>query len=501
MENSISWDWMGYWSEINPDKVAVITASNHNKYTYKNISDQADKIASYLTSLGLKKGARIAFIADNSIEHIFLFAVACRMGIVLVPLNYRLTSMEIDRLLSVTNPDIFLYHDKYGDIANHFSSAISFSDFFSQANNTTASEIISSPISEEDPVFILFTSGTSGQPKGVLYTYKMMFWNSLTTRLRLALTPETKTVNCMPLFHTGGWNVLLTPILHGGGTVILTERFDAKETLDLLSEYQCTLFMGVPTMLKRMADLPDFKGYDLSHILYFIVGGEAMDVPLIEFFQSHGIPIRQGYGMTEVGPNLTSLNDSDAIRKKGSIGKPNMYVKAKLVDENGQTVSSNTPGELLLSGPMMSPGYLTRDSMIVPLSKEGWYATGDILIQDDEGYFYVVDRIKNMYISGGENVYPSEIESAIKEFYPQLNFAVVGIPDDRWGETGVAAISSEHMVDFVQNDLEKYLEKRLSKFKRPSHYVGIKNIPYTESGKIDRKVLKAEVMKRMNADK
>ena len=216
-------------------------------------------------------------------------------------------------------------------------------------------EIIS--VEEDDPIFILYTSGTTGFPKGALYTHKMLFWNSINTAMSLLVNTESRTVNCMPPFHTGGWNVFMTPFLHHGGYICLMKSFDAEIVLKLLEKEKATLFMGVPTMLKRMADEPDFEKTDFSYLYYMIVGGEPMPIPLIEKWHKKNVPVRQGFGMTEVGPNLTSLHQEDAIRKKGSIGRPNFYVQIKVVDEQGYKVSPNQSGELLLKDPMTTPGY------------------------------------------------------------------------------------------------------------------------------------------------
>ncbi len=307
--------------------------------------------------------------------------------------------------------------------------------------------------------------------------------------MSLIVNAKSRTVNCMPFFHTGGWNVLTTPFLHHGGYTCLVKKFDAATILQLLETEQPTIFMGVPTMLKMIADEPAFANADFSSLLYIIVGGEPMPIPLIETWHAKGVAIRQGYGMTEVGPNLTSLHQDDAIRKKGSIGFPNFYVEIKIVDETGKPVATNEAGELLLRGPMVTPGYWRNEAATAKAIEDGWFHTGDMLRQDAEGYLYVVDRIKNMFISGGENVYPAEVERVIVS-HPQLSeAAVIGVPDDRWGEAGKAFVVRKPTAQLSEQEVIDFCKSKLAKFKVPKHIAFLEALPKNDTGKIDKKAL------------
>jgi fatty-acyl-CoA synthase len=283
--------------------------------------------------------------------------------------------------------------------------------------------------------------------------------------------------------------VLVTPVLHHGGSLVIIKSFCAKIILNLIEEEHFTLFMGVPTMLKMMSEEPQFKKTDFSSLMYCIVGGEAMPIPLIEVWKKQGVLIRQGYGLTEVGPNLTSLHQDDAIRKKGSIGRPNFYVQTKIVDENGVEVGKNQKGELLLKGPMVSPGYWKNEQATNESLKDGWFYTGDVVIRDEEDYLFVVDRIKNMFISGGENVYPAEIERVLQEHPAIFEVAVIGVAHEKWGEVGKAfVVASEKSL--TQKEILDYCKIKLAKFKIPKYIEFIKEIPKNDTGKIDRKLLK-----------
>jgi fatty-acyl-CoA synthase len=265
-------------------------------------------------------------------------------------------------------------------------------------------------------------------------------------------------------------------------------KFDPDRVMQLLEEEEATLFMGVPTMIKMMADSPEFGKVELEALRYFIVGGEAMPVPLIEKWQNKGIPVRQGYGLTEAGPNITSLHHDDAIRKIGSIGKPNFYVQTRLVDEHGQEAGVGEEGELWIKGPMVIPGYWKNDEATAKSLEDGWFKTGDILVRDDEGYLYVKDRLKNMFISGGENVYPAEVEKLLQT-HPDIDeVAVVGVPDEKWGEVGKALVVTGNRTLAVE-DVLNFCQGKLAKFKIPKHVKFVSELPKTDSGKIDRKKL------------
>jgi len=488
-----TFDWFNKWSGYTPDKVALKDAETGKTLTYAQINNAANSIAFYLKDKHqLGKGDRIAIIAENDLTQVLLFGAAQKMGIILVPINYRLAHTEVEFLLKDSDSSLVLYDEncydaralKYKAKYEPIASFIHFVD--DEGPN------YSEQLHEEDPIFILYTSGTTGFPKGALYTHKMLFWNSINTAMSLVIGSDTKTLNCMPLFHTGGWNVLLTPVLHHGGTVIIFKKFDAAKVLKAIVKEKLNLFMGVPTMLKMIAELPEFDHEDIGFLNYIIVGGESMPIPLIRKFHEKKVPIRQGYGLTEVGPNLTSLHQRDAERKQGSIGKPNFYVKVRVVDDFGKEVSTNEQGELWISGPMVTPGYWHNPEGTKDSQENGWLKTGDVAKMDDEGFLYIVDRKKHMYISGGENVYPVEIERVLLQHEAVKEAVVFGIPHEKWGESGAALIVKNSETTLAE--IQKYCLERLAKFKVPSKIRFIDSIPKGDTGKIDRMKLKDQLL-------
>ena len=490
-------DWAAKWALYSPDQIALKEHETQRSLTYGQLNQLAMMLASHLReSYGIQKGDRVAVLANNCLEYVILFTAAQKNGMILVPLNYRLSKGEMDFLIKNSSPKLLIVSELYKSLISDNATVEYRWPLAELRSYCQVSKLPNIPVhfdnvalQADDPVLILFTSGTTGFPKGAIYSHQMLFWNSIDTSMSLLINTESRTINCAPPFHTGGWNVLLTPFLHHGAYTYLIEKFDAPTILELLEKEKPSLFFGVPTMLKMIAEEATFDQTDLSSLHYIIVGGEPMPIPLIEQWHQKGVYIRQGYGMTEVGPNLTSLHQRDAIRKKGSIGRPNFYVQTKIVDEQGKEVGPNIAGELLLKGPMVTPGYWQNPEATQKAIQEAWFHTGDMVQQDEEGYFYVVDRIKNMFISGGENIYPAEVERILCT-HPNISAAaVVPIPHHKWGEVGKAYYVSYNQETIPAEDLKAFCLEKLAKFKIPKAFKMIKALPLGSSGKIDRRAL------------
>lgn len=489
-------DWAAKWNLYSPDKVAFKEFESGKELSFSVLHSHGTRLARYWKSIGLKKGDRIAIISENCIEYMVMFAAAQKTGCILVPLNYRLAMSEIDFLIQDSSPAILYYGHCFvekGMVPGFDSSGpktMPLSKMLEDLDNAPSlemDEIDLAEISEDDPIFILYTSGTTGFPKGALYTHKMLYWNSINTSLSLILNTESRTINFMPPFHTGGWNVLTTPFLHHGGYTCHMKNFDASRVLKAIREERPSILMAVPTMLNLLADHPEFEDTDLSSLLYIIVGGAPMPHALIEIWHERGVPIRQGYGMTEVGPNLTSLHQDDAIRKMGSIGRPNFYVESRIVDASGELCRVGQAGEMQLKGPVVTPGYWQNPDSTDKAFEEGWFKTGDQVVRDEEGYLFVVDRIKNMFISGGENVYPAEVERIMLQMDGVGEVAVVGVSDAKWGEVGHAfVVAQRHM---TAEEVKIFCTSNMAKFKVPKHIEFVDALPKNDTGKINRKRL------------
>lgn len=488
-------DWIERWAEYAPIKVAVSDAETGDSLTYRQLNNLSNYLAKRLQDEGIHPGDRIAVLSEFRMEYIVLLGAAMKLGFIIVPLNYRLSSREVCYMVNNCEPKMVISEEKFSALLDQVelkskpSINLDMQDLFSELSKVQGEkEFSANDIKDDEPLFIIYTSGTTGFPKGAIYSYKMAFWNAINTQIRLDMTSRDHTIICMPPFHTGGWNVLLMPFLLQGGSFSLLRKFVASTVLNLLDNEEATLFMGVPTMLKMMADDESFNEVGLESVRYFIVGGEAMPLPLIELWESKGVPVRQGFGLTEAGPNIYSLHHDDAMRKIGSIGTPNFFVDVKLMKQDGIEAKEEEEGELWLNGPVVTPGYWNNEEATKEAFTDGWFRTGDILVRDEEGYYYVKDRIKNMFISGGENVYPAEVEKFLQTHSAIHEVAVIGVQDDRWGEVGKAIVVGKSNT-LSQDDIIDFCAGKLAKFKIPKHVQFVSEIPKTESGKIDRKSL------------
>lgn len=493
----VATDWAARWATYSPQAIAFTDGDTGEELSYGDLNRRGNHLAQHLLSvIGLRHGDRIAIVAENNLAYPLLFVAAQKAGFILVPVNYRLSVPEMSFILKDANPSLLIVEEQFTGLAGEAAklSELNPKEWpLSEVFTVAAKEIeVKQPlpvIAETDPVFILYTSGTTGFPKGALYTHRMLFWNSVNTSLSLVINSESRTLNVMPPFHTGGWNVLLTPLLHRGGHTVLLRKFVAHQVLEWLESSKSTVFMAVPTMLRMLADDPAFSAVNLSSLRYIIVGGEPLPVPVIEQWHHRGIPIRQGFGMTEVGPNLFSLHQDDAIRKIGSIGRPNFYVETRVINEEGVDCPVNTPGELLLRGPMVTPGYWQNREATQGAFHQGWFKTGDIVQRDEEGYFYVVGRLKEMYISGGENVYPAEVERWLEKHPEITEVAVVGVADTKWGEVGSAFLVPLPGCSPTTESLTQFCQEGLAKFKVPKYFRLVSELPKNATGKIDRMAL------------
>jgi fatty-acyl-CoA synthase len=484
-------DWLKRWHMYSPEKVALKDGESGASLTYAQLYKAAlAKAHDLRTNHQITKGDRVAVLATNELDYVVLFFATQRLGALLVPINFRLTYREVEHIVNDSAPKLLIYQEAFADVVEQLTAAKKIDRKALLGSKFPSVEKPDESFSghSSDPLMILYTSGTTGAPKGAVLTHEMLFWNSMNTTMRLNLSQADCTVIFLPFFHTGGWNVLTTPILHRGGTIVLLKKFDGDKILQLSESEKATILFGVPTTMDMMAHSPLFAKVDLRNIRYAIVGGEPMPIGLIKTWDQKGIPVRQGFGLTEFGPNVFSLNEEDAIRKIGSIGFPNFYIDAKVVDAGGKELGANEIGELLLRGPMCMQGYWGNPKATAETIQDGWLHTGDLVRRDEEGYFYVVGRKKDMFISGGENVYPPELEQVIRTLPGVREVAVVGIPDEKWGEVGKAFIVRS-VAELSESDLQQHCLKNLAKFKIPKYFVFLPELPKGDSGKILKRKL------------
>lgn len=490
-------DWLERWSRYSPDAVALKDGDDGRELTYAEFHRRARAGAAALAArFGIARGDRVAVLAANELEYVTLFFAVQRLGAILVPVNYRLTSREVEHVLADSRPKLLVFQPEFAAViegvdARHRPETLALRGPASFAEASEGADV-PAPFAArpEDPCMIIYTSGTTGAPKGAVLTHKMLFWNSINTALRLDLRQDDCTVTFAPFFHTGGWNVLTTPFIHRGARTIFLKKFDAGRILELCDSEKCTILFGLPTTMEMMARAPGFRTSKLAGLRFAVVGGEPMPLEAIRTWHAKGVMIRQGYGLTEFGPNCFSLGEKDAERKIGSIGFPNFYVDAKIVGDDGRELGADEIGELALRGPMAMAGYWNNEAATKEVLKDGWLHTGDLVRRDAEGFYYVVGRKKDMFKSGGENVYPAELEKVLRALPGVREAAVIGVPDVKWGECGRAFVVRENDA-LTEADVREHCARNLAKFKVPKEFVFLPELPKSDSGKILKKNLRA----------
>ena len=487
-----SLDWIAKWANYTPESVALISHDTGETYTYMQLHIYALRLVEKFKQMKLQEGDRIAVIAEHNLSYIVLMSSCQRLGLILVPLNYKKTTLEIQSLLQDCSPSLIIYSENQKEqistveIGVTPQMTITQLKYIYQQKFTIQNETFH--IKEDVPLFIFYTSGTTGQPKGVLYTNKMMFWNSLNTSMLLGINYNDSTLISTPPYHTSGWHIFLTPLLHKGGKIGMQQKFDATCVLDLISKHRISLYMALPTMLNMLQNAPSFPEADLSSLRYIISGGEAVSQQLVErFMEEKNIPVRQGYGLTEAGPGITSLHHHMIAKKPNSIGKPNFYLDFRIVTQNNRDARPFETGELYLHGDVVTPGYWNNSVETNKKIKNGWLQTGDLVYADSEGFLYIKGRKDDMYISGGENIYPKEVEHAIQSI-PGVEKAVLLVVDnEKWGQIGIAFVQVNEAI--TADYIRLQLNQNLVSFKHPKYIFILKEIPLTSMGKVSRKKL------------
>jgi fatty-acyl-CoA synthase len=506
--NSFSWigDWARRRAMLSPNREAVFDNIEKKLYTFKELDYRANQLARVLMNNGISKGDRIAMFSTNRIECIDLFFASGKIGAILVPFNVRLSFKELEYLIKKTGPSIFFYEPRLESQVKEIkdkdliSKNIAMGSVSIQDDPTTQklmakvsnSEIEKPILNFEDPHLILFTGGTTGLPKGAILSHRLIFWNSVNTVLSWGLNQDDIQPLLFPLFHTGGWNVLLVPFYHLGAKTILMGDFNPEETLRIIEDKACTVIIGVPTMFLMMANSPLFDTANMESVKIFISGGAPCPVAIMEKYWAKNKLFKMGYGLTEVGPNNFYLPESKIKLKPTSVGLPVLHCDMKIIDtKTNKSVIRGDVGELLLKGPHIFSGYWDEpEETKKTIEKDEWVHTGDLAKQDEDGYFYIVGRRKEMYISGGENVYPVEIEELLYK-HPAIDLAaVIGVLDKKWGEVGKAFITLKRGKTTTIEEVRDYLLQNLAKYKIPKYFIIKDSLPTSAAGKILKRELK-----------
>jgi fatty-acyl-CoA synthase len=484
-------DPLRYWRRIAPDRVALVDRARGGRQTYAQLDAAADRWAGVLRARGIGRGGIVAALAGNRREVVELFFACGRVGAALLPLNWRLSSAELAPILADARPDLLVGEARFRDRAGDAAGWLDLDDDAPRLLAESYESIDEVEVDADDPLLILYTSGSTGKPKGAVLPHRQIHWNAVATTTAWELTAQDVAPVSTPLFHTGGWNVFATPLWHRGGTVVLMDGFDADGFLAAMEEEGCTIALTVPTQLLMLAESPRW-GRPLPRLRRFVSGGAPCPASLAARVRAAGYTFREGYGLTECGPNCFAIPDEEAVRRPGCVGWPVPSLEMRLEAEDGGQAAAGQPGELLLRGPQVFAGYLRNpEQTAAAFTADGWLRTGDLAMRDDDGAYRICGRRKEMYISGGENVFPAEVEAVLCDCPGVAEAIVVGVPDEKWGEVGRAFVVVRPDAPLTEAEVATHARARLAGYKVPKTVVILPEIPRLGSGKPDRRALAA----------
>ncbi|HEX6099295.1 MAG TPA: AMP-binding protein [Thermoanaerobaculia bacterium] len=468
-------DLLSERARVTPDKLALISVQTGERITYQELNARAEQAAATLRTI-LQPGDRFGLLTHNSVEFLELFFAAGKAGAIVVPLSTRATEHELKHIAADCAMKAMFYGPGFEAMDLMIPSyETDWRESTGQGPRATG------PPDPEAPYCLLYTSGTTGKPKGVMIPRRQLYWNGYNTALNWGLREDDVSPVFTPLYHAGGLAAFLIPIFCAGGTIVLHKSFEAAEVWRVMEQERCTVVLGVPTIWKLLMDAPQFQTADLSHVRWLISGGAPLPQYIIDAYQKRGVAFKQGYGMTEVGVNCFTMTVEDSFRKPGSIGKPMMFTEVKLENMDGDV------GEMVIRGPHVSLGYWNNEAATrEAYGEDGWFRTGDLARRDTDGFFYIAGRRKEMFISGGVNVYPAEIEAELVSHPLVSDAAVVAVPDETWGEAGVAFVVGTAS----EEELTRYLATRIAKYKVPRRFVRLETLPRTPYGKVVKEELR-----------
>jgi len=501
-----NWAWKRARFPLTAEKTAFI--SGDTSLTYDEFNRRVNRVANGLLAAGLKKGDRVAGLFFNCIEFMEVYFACAKAGFIFIPLNFRFTAAELADIFADTNPGGFFFHPEFaataGSLLEQYREPIKvvatagdpvpdfaqpYEEWMSPHGEEEPS--VPEPPEMEDPQLIMYTSGTTGRSKGAVLPHRKTFWNTFNDALELLFDIDAVSLVSIPLFHSGGLNIITMPTFYIGGTIIFQKFWNPEEALQIINDHRVTHFGAVPTMLQMMLDVPDFDKYDLSSLKGVGIGGAPASRELLDrIIEQMKVPLLiQVFGCTETSIVLSCSN----MEKVGSAGIPMFHAEVKVLKEDGTEVrpGSGEIGEICSRGPYVMLGYWNMPEETAEALKDGWFHYGDLATVDEDGYIYVVDRKKDMIISGGENIYPAEVEKVLGEHPKIQDVAVIGMPDEKWGEVGHALVLLKDPNDPVtMEEMEAFCEGKLARYKIPKKITFVDAIPRTLTGKILKKELR-----------
>ena len=505
-------DFAAKRAELAPDAVAFEEADGRRRVTFAEFNDRAERGAAALERMGVAAGERVAILCHNSTTFFEVLFACGKAGAILVPLNWRQTPAELAPILADCGARLLLHDVATAELATALGKSadlrvLPFVDYDRllsglpppitppRKGEGNSREPLASARDIAWPTdrtwYLLYTSGTTGRPKAVIQTVGMALANYVNVQQATSLGRADRTVNFLPLFHTAGINLHTLPLFLAGGTSTVLSKFEVDPLLDLIAAGRVTILFGVPAIYQAISLSPRFAGADLTHVRHWGCGGAPLSESLIRAFLAKGVRVCNGMGMTETGPTVFLMDPAHAVERIGSVGKPQLLSQVRLVDANGRDVGDGEQGELLFRGPNITPGYFNNpQATAAAIDRDGWLHSGDVGRRDADGYYFIVDRIKDMYISGGENVYPAEVEAVLTDHAAVLEAAVLGVPDERWGEVGHAVIRLRPGAACDAEEVKLFARTRLAAYKVPKYVTMVDDYPRTAAGKVQKHVLR-----------
>jgi fatty-acyl-CoA synthase len=526
-------DWSGRRASLSPDRTAIIDETDDAAYTYGDLDERANRTARFLSDLGVDADDRVALVSRNRVEAFDLFFATGKIGALLAPMSYRLAPPELAELFDLVRPELLVIESPFVERVEHALARSDAEpevreletddpaggwDVYSQGLSDDASPV---PIAEralDDPHLLLHTGGSTGVPKETTITHGSLYWNSFNTITAWGLRPDDVAPMVFPVFHTGGWNVLSLPFFNIGATITIDREVEPGRVLRQVDRRNATVLVAVPAVLRAMARHDEWDETDLSSLRFVKSGGGPCRDAIVQLWRNRDVDISQGYGLTECGPNNFAMPDDPAPEKVETVGKPVMHTDVRVVDEEGTVLQSGEIGELELSGPHAAAGYWRNPEATAETFGENqapesadpetdgrsagrWVSTGDLATRDEDGYYRIEGRKKNMFVSGGENVYPPEVEDVIADHPAVAEVVVVGVPDEQWGTVGKAVVeptenavksADEEELPLTTGELTAFLSERMARFKIPKHLAFVDEMPMSGPSKLDRAAIKEE---------
>jgi fatty-acyl-CoA synthase len=491
--------WPARRARMEPERIAL--ATDDEELSYAGLADRVEATADLLRELGVAPGERVAYLGPNSIDTFVCFFATARLGAIFVSLNTRLAGPEIGYMLGDSGSVVLVHGPECAELvaaADPGGHGVKHVLTLAELRSATTGRAVATtwpdqPVDHDEPVLILYTSGTTGRPKGAVLTHGNITWNTVNQLAHVDVLSTDVALCAAPLFHVTGLGQVSMPTLLKGGTVVVVSKFDAGSFLAAIEQRRATSFAAVPTMLQMLCDHPDWESTDLSSLRYVVYGGSPTTERVATAWLSRGVVLQQGYGMTEAAPGVFMALPAGSQERPVSSGVPHFFTDVQLQGPDGERTSGPGRGELLVRGPHVFAGYWQcPEETSEALTDDGWYRSGDVVRIDDDGWAYIVDRVKDLIISGGENIYPAEVEAVITELPEVSEAAVVAVPDEKWGEVGCAYVCLRAGAELDEASLRTHLEQRLARYKVPRYLVLRDELPRNATGKLLRAQLRDE---------